>query len=131
MIKVETAYVINTADKLKQLFSYYAKLGYESWGNVNLTENIENIENIVMDYSDDLPCVFYFNPQNKTFETSNIDYFQHEWDGPVVYGSPSSIKTEFEREFKRMFRVNKIPLELSEEQIEKLREEKLLELWQI
>ena len=126
MIKVKTAYVINTAEELKQLFSYYAKLGYKSrWCGADLTENI------VEDYTDELPYVFYFNPQNKTFETSDINYVQHEWNGPVVYGLPCPIKPEFEREFKRMFRVNRIPSELSEEQIEKLREEKMLELWQV
>ena len=128
MIKVETGYVINTAEELKQLFSYYAKLGYKSWCNEDLTEEMENIAE---DYSDQLPYVFYFNPQNKNFETSNIDYVQHEWNGPVVYGPPCPIKPEFEREFKRMFRVNRIPSELSEEQIEKLREEKMLELWRV
>lgn len=124
MIKVETGYVINTADELKQLFSHYAKLGYKSWSG-------RNLEVIADDFKYEFPCVFYFNPQNKTFETSDIDYFQHEWYGPVVYGPPCPIKPEFEREFKRMFRVNRIPSELSEEQIEKLREEKMLELWQV
>lgn len=125
MIKVETGYVINTDEELKQLFSYYAKLGYKSWSGEDLTENI------VEDYTDELPYVFYFNPQYKTFETSCMDYLQHEWNGPLVYGLPRTIKPEFEREFKRMFKVNRIPSELSEEQIEKLSEEKLLELWRI
>ena len=124
MIKVETGYVINTVEEVKQLFSYYAKLGYKSWSG-------RNLEVIVDDFKYEFPYVFYFNPQNKTFETSDIDYFQHEWNGPVVYGPPSPIKPEFEREFKRMFRVNRIPSELSEEQIEKLREEKMLELWRV
>ena len=120
--KVETGYVINKISELKQLFSHYAKLGYKSWGG-------RNLEVIVDYFKDDLPYVFYFNPQNKTFETSDIDYVQHDWDGPLFYGPPCPIKPEFEREFKRMFRVNRIPSELSEEQIKKLREEKMLELW--
>ena len=111
MIKVETGYVINTADELKQLFSHYAKLGYKSWSG-------RNLEVIVDDFKYEFPCVFYFNPQNKTFETSDIDYVQHDWNGPVVYGLPCPIKTEFEREFKRIFRVNRVPNPLTLQQEE-------------
>ena len=41
----------------------------------------------------------------------------------------SCIKPEFHSDFKRMFRVNRVPDELSSEQIHRLTEEKLLELW--
>ena len=41
----------------------------------------------------------------------------------------SCIKPEFHSDFKRMFRVNRVPDELSSVQIHKLTEEKVLELW--
>ena len=95
--------------------------GY-SWGHNGKLSEYNPIENL----SESNPIVIYLNIITKKItygrkikpESISVDEYLG-WE----------IKPEFHSDFKRMFRVNRVPDELSSEQIHKLTEEKVLKLW--
>ena len=96
--------------------------GY-SWGhNGKLSE-----WNPVKDLSKNNPIVIYLN-----IITKKITY---GWEIKPEHISVDEylgcIKSEFHHDFKRMFRVNRIPSTISPEQLQKMSEEKVLKLWKI
>ena len=83
--------------------------------------------NPVKDLSESNPIVIYLN-----IITKRITY---GWEIKPEHISVDEylgcIKSEFHHDFKRMFRVNRIPSTLSPEQLQKMSEEKVLKLWKI
>ena len=96
--------------------------GY-SWGHNGKLSEWNPIENL----SKNNPIVIYLN-----IITKSITYgWEIKPEHISVDEYLGGIKSEFHHDFKRMFRVNRIPSTLSPEQLQKMSEEKVLKLWKI
>ena len=122
------AYIIETEECLLKCFEHLESMNFV-WGSSKTP--VEKIYDMKR-YRKELPLVIHVEKDNKRIYTSSLSYSRANMI-PIVTQYPweNSIKPEFHSDFKRMFRLNRVPLELSSEQVEKLTQEKVLELWKI
>ena len=120
------AYNIETEECLSECFEHFESMNFAWGGSMSPVVKIYDMKR----YRKELPLVIHVEKDNKRIYTSSLSYSRANMI-PIVTQYPweNSIKPEFHSDFKRMFRVNRVPLELSSEQIHKLTEEKVLELW--
>lgn len=119
MRETEIAYLCETQEQLEFVLSYYNKLGYTHWGSNKSPLSSKRIE---------IPRVLYADTSEKTVQTSSVRY---AIDTCIKFTRIPMfpIKEEYLAQFKKMFRLNRIPNELTPEQIERMSNEKVLELW--
>ena len=111
----ETAFIVKNLEDFKKLQKYCKKFRYRTPDD---------------SYDEYIPYVFYLIPHIRDYQTSDIDWMEDNWQGPVKsIPGISPLKEEYESNFKKMFRLNRIPDELTPEQIERMSNEKVLELW--
>ena len=111
-----------SAQDYKKLAEHTDREGY-SWGHNGKLSEWNPIENL----SKNNPIVIYLN-----IITKRITYgWKIKPEHISVDEYSGCIKPEFRSDFKRMFRVNRIPSTLSPEQLQKMSEEKVLKLWKI
>lgn len=103
-----------------QLFKYYEKLGYRWSSGTQLTSSILGHPD------EDGGCVYMFYPTGKIVKYSRSIHAAETIETNFPF---SIIKPEFEKDFKKLFRLNKVPLELTEEQKEEMKRQKTYELW--
>ena len=122
------AYNIETEECLLKCFEHFESMNFVWGGSKTSVEKMYDMKR----YHKELPLVIHIEKDNKHIYRSSLSYSRANMI-PIVTQYPweNSIKPEFHSDFKRMFRVNRVPLELSSEQVEKLTQEKVLELWKI
>ena len=115
------AYNCKTKDEAVRLLQYWKKKGFK-WVSGDSLDGVYG-------YS---PETYYFiNLENKEVTYGNLEIVRH-FGFDIVNSIPSDlIHPEFELEFKKLFRLNRMPESLTESQIDKMKELKVDTLWMI
>lgn len=115
------AYFCKTKDEAVRLLQYFKKKGFR-WASGNSLDEVYNTPE---------ETYYCINLEDKNVTYGDLKAVKN-LGFDIVYSIPSDlIHPEFELEFKKLFRLNRIPESLTESQIDKMKELKVDTLWMI
>lgn len=115
------AYYCKTKDEAVRLLQYWKKKGFK-WASGGSLDRVYGYT----------PETYYcIDLENKEVTYGNLEIVKH-FGFDIVNSIPSDlIHPEFELEFKKLFRLNRMPESLTESQIDKMKELKVDKSWMI
>ena len=123
--KNDTVYFCKTKEQAEKLFAYLDKKGYTWAGGEKLRPT-----NTMFDNKNGQVYHIHKSGKNEYILHGSLDFAISE-GCTIIYTIPGilPLKPEFEREFKRMFKTNRLPLEFSEYQIKEMKSKKVYKEW--